>query len=108
MKTKSNKKAEFNFCEITNNQLKSVAKTVRAVNHPFRIDILNYLGTEKPKTVSNLIIQFRMEQSVISQHLAILRGVNAVKTKREGKYMYYSVCLSFFEKLGMAISQLKQ
>jgi DNA-binding transcriptional ArsR family regulator len=33
----------------------------------------------------------RLEQSVVSQHLAILRKVGVLNTKRDGKFIYYSL-----------------
>jgi ArsR family transcriptional regulator, virulence genes transcriptional regulator len=42
-------------------------------------------------TVTDLYIQLRLEQSVASQHLAILRRAGIVKTERDGKYIYYRV-----------------
>jgi DNA-binding transcriptional ArsR family regulator len=42
-------------------------------------------------TVTELYVQLRLEQSVASQHLAILRRAGIVKTDRDGKYIYYRV-----------------
>jgi DNA-binding transcriptional ArsR family regulator len=33
----------------------------------------------------------RLEQSVASQHLAILRRAGIVKTQRDGKFIYYVI-----------------
>jgi len=42
-------------------------------------------------TVSEIYIKLRIEQSVASQHLAILRRAGVVKTERSGKFIYYSI-----------------
>ena len=42
-------------------------------------------------TVTEMYVKLRIEQSVASQHLAILRRANIVLTKREGKFIFYSV-----------------
>jgi DNA-binding transcriptional ArsR family regulator len=42
-------------------------------------------------TVTDLYIMLRLEQSVASQHLAILRRAGILKTERDGKYIYYRV-----------------
>ncbi len=42
-------------------------------------------------TVTELYVNLRLEQSVTSQHLAILRKAGFVNTTRDGKYIYYSV-----------------
>jgi DNA-binding transcriptional ArsR family regulator len=36
-------------------------------------------------------VKLRLEQSVASQHLAILRRAGIVSTTRDGKFIYYSV-----------------
>ena len=41
-------------------------------------------------TVTEIYVKLRLEQSVASQHLAILRKAGFVKTKRDGKFIYYA------------------
>lgn len=70
------------------------AKTIiRALDHPVRMQILTFLlqseAEEESKTVTDLYTKFRTEQSVMSQHLAILRRANLVFPDREGKNIYY-------------------
>lgn len=61
---------------------------LRALDHPVRIDMLNFLATEH--TVTEIYVQFGLEQSVASQHLRILRDAGCVKVRRDGKNLYYS------------------
>jgi len=42
-------------------------------------------------TVTQLYVKLRLEQSVASQHLAILRRAAIVSTERDGKYIYYTI-----------------
>lgn len=72
-------------------QLKKSAILLRAINHKLRQDILQLINEKGRVTVTELYIQLRLEQSVASQHLAVLRKAGFVKTTREGKYIYYSV-----------------
>lgn len=44
-----------------------------------------------PITVTELYQKLFLEQSVASQHLAILRKAGFVKTTRKGKFIFYSV-----------------
>jgi DNA-binding transcriptional ArsR family regulator len=44
-------------------------------------------------TVTEIYVKLRLEQSVASQHLAILRKAGYVNTTRDGKFIYYSVSL---------------
>lgn len=70
---------------------KKTALKVRAINHPLRQKMLEYLDAHPETTVTDLYVHFRMEQSVASQHLAILRRAGYVVTRREGKKILYSV-----------------
>lgn len=61
----------------------------RALNHSLRQKILAMLAEKKQLTVTELYEALFLEQSVVSQHLAILRRAGFVKTKKEGKYVWY-------------------
>jgi DNA-binding transcriptional ArsR family regulator len=99
-KDKVNK--EFTFAAPSNAEIKKASEMYRAVKHPLRIQFLNYLNENKLKTVTELYVHFRLEQSIASQHLAILRRTGAVQTEREGKFIFYSVNYDFFKKLSSA------
>lgn len=64
---------------------------LRAINHKLRQVILKYIGEKGQVTVTEIFDHLLLEQAVASQHLAILRKAGFVKTKREGKFIYYSV-----------------
>lgn len=71
--------------------IKKAAQHIRAINHPLRQKILDYIHSKGKSTVTDIYVTLRLEQSVASQHLAILRKAHFVNTTREGKYIYYSV-----------------
>ncbi len=72
-------------------ELKKADLVVRALNHKLRLGILKFLS-EKPKSpVTAIYVKLKLEQSVASQHLAIMRRAGIVKSEREGKFIYYSV-----------------
>lgn len=64
---------------------------MRAINHKLRQVILKYIGEKGRVTVTEIFEHLLLEQAVASQHLAILRKAGFVKTKREGKFVYYTV-----------------
>jgi DNA-binding transcriptional ArsR family regulator len=66
-------------------------KIFRAINHSLRQQMLQLIHNNGQITVTDLYVKLRLEQSVVSQHLAILRREKFVNTKREGKCIYYSV-----------------
>lgn len=63
----------------------------RALNHKLRQQILQLLIDNEKMIVSEIFSQLMLEQSVASQHLATLRRAGFVKTKREGKFIWYMV-----------------
>jgi DNA-binding transcriptional ArsR family regulator len=70
-------------------QLKKAALILRAVNHKLRQQILKLIHQNERMTVTEIYVKLRLEQSVASQHLAILRKAGFVSTYRE--FIYYSV-----------------
>lgn len=71
--------------------LKKAALVLRAINHKLRLQILKLINTHGKLTVTEIYVKLRLEQSVASQHLAILRRAGYVHTERDGKFIYYSV-----------------
>lgn len=72
-------------------QLKKAALILRAINHKLRQQILKLIHQKDKITVTEIYVKLRLEQSVASQHLAILRKAGFVTTVRDGKFIYYSV-----------------
>jgi DNA-binding transcriptional ArsR family regulator len=70
---------------------KQAAKILRAINHPLRQQIMTLIHTKGEVTVTEMYITLRVEQSVASMHLSILRGAGVVKTRRDGKTINYSI-----------------
>lgn len=72
-------------------QLKKAALVFRAINHKLRQQIIKFINQHGKITVTQIYVKLRLEQSVASQHLAILRKAGFVITERDGKFIYYSV-----------------
>lgn len=77
--------------EIQPLQFKKAALILRAINHPLRQQMLRLTHQQGRMTVTELYGKLRLEQSVASQHLAILRRAGFVGTERDGKFIFYSV-----------------
>ena len=71
--------------------IKKAHAITRAIRHALRLQILEILQAEGKATVTEIYVKLRLEQSVCSQHLAILRKAGLTKTVREGKFIYYSI-----------------
>lgn len=71
--------------------VKTAAMTLRSINHKLRQQIVRLLEENKRMNVTDIYVKLRLEQSVASQHLAILRRANIVRTERQGKFIHYSL-----------------
>ena len=78
---------------------KKSACVLRAVNHKLRQQILFLLHREKKLGVTDIYQKLRLDQSVASQHLAVLRQAGFVTTERRGKQIFYSVNYSRLDEL---------
>jgi DNA-binding transcriptional ArsR family regulator len=88
--------------------LRKAVLTLRAVNHKLRKQIINLLEDSKKLTVTEIYVKLRLEQSVASQHLAILRRAGVVKTTRDGKFIYYSLNKKRILEISELIEDLAQ
>jgi DNA-binding transcriptional ArsR family regulator len=86
--------------------IKKAAMVLRAVNHKLRQQILKQIDESGKITVTELYVKLRLEQSVASQHLAILRKAGFVKTYRDGKFIYYSVNTDRLKELNRIVEEL--
>lgn len=71
--------------------IKKAALILRAINHKLRQQIIKLVDENEKITVTEIYTYLRIEQSVASQHLAILRKAGVVETSRNGKFIFYSV-----------------
>ena len=67
------------------------AELMRAVAHPLRLKILEFIDLQGSTHVNKIYNTLKLEQSITSQHLRILRIAGIVATKREGKFIHYSI-----------------
>ena len=79
--------------------LKKADLIIRALNHKLRLQIVRLLHDKDELTVTEIYVKLRLEQSVASQHLALLRRAGIVETRREGKFIFYAVNASRIEEI---------
>jgi DNA-binding transcriptional ArsR family regulator len=87
-------------------QLKKAALILRAINHKLRQQILKLIHQNGKMTVTEIYVKLRLEQSVASQHLAILRKAGYVNTLRDGKFIFYSVNYSRLDQVHSIVHDL--
>lgn len=89
---------------VNNDRLELSAEILRAVTHPLRMKILEFIDSNTETHVNNIYNTLGLEQSITSQHLRILRLAELVHTIREGKYIYYSVN---YDKVGNTMQAVR-
>jgi len=77
------------FDMLSPEELETAANMLKAIAHPIRITILNYLDDGKRLTVTEIHELLQIEQSTTSHHLGILKDKGVLSSKREGKNTYY-------------------
>ncbi|MGC9006185.1 MAG: ArsR/SmtB family transcription factor [Sulfurihydrogenibium sp.] len=70
---------------------KEILKTFYALSDPIRLKIVKMVLKEKEVCVCNFVEAFKLSQPRISFHLRILKQANILKSRKEGKWTYYSL-----------------
>lgn len=85
--------ADFKEMDLSDEQSKVVhlAGLLRAISHPARLCIVKKLYFEGSSNVSYFTGCMNISQSGVSQHLAKLRDLGIVETKRNGTEIYYDL-----------------
>jgi ArsR family transcriptional regulator len=85
-------------------KLEVASELMRALAHPLRLKIVEFLDTNKNINVNKIYNTLKLEQSITSQHLRILRTSGLVLTEKEGKYIHYHVN---YEKIKHTIATIR-
>ena len=56
-----------------------------------RMEIFKYLQDKKEATVGEIVEHIKLTQPTVSYHLGEMRHQNILKSRREGKEVYYSI-----------------
>ncbi|MBK8723039.1 MAG: helix-turn-helix transcriptional regulator [Saprospiraceae bacterium] len=90
---------------INHEKLQTSSEILRALAHPLRMMILEFIDTNKSVHVNEIYNTLKLEQSITSQHLRVLRAAGVVVTKREGKYIHYAIDYSKVSNATSAVGQ---
>lgn len=77
--------------KLNEDQLETASSMLKAMAHPMRMAILNYLDGGKRMTVTEIHELLEIEQSTASHHLGILRDKGVLSAKRDGKNTFYFI-----------------
>ncbi|MCH2023034.1 MAG: metalloregulator ArsR/SmtB family transcription factor [Saprospiraceae bacterium] len=86
--------------------LRNVVLVLRAIGHDLRKNIVTLLLTHEQMNVTDIYVKLRIEQSVASQHLAILRNAGIVITTRNGKFINYTLNKKRLDDISVLVNEI--
>lgn len=89
----------------TQNEIASLAK---ALGHPARIAILQYLAERKTCVCGDIVDELPLSQSTVSQHLKELKKVGLIKGDIDGPTVCYCVDVNVLSKARRLLTELFQ
>jgi ArsR family transcriptional regulator len=66
-------------------------EALRALAHPARMELVAHVAARGPLCVCHLDEDLHYSQSTISKHLSVLRRAGLVESRRDGRWVYYTV-----------------
>ena len=78
--------------ELFSDKINDTANLLRAMAHPARIAIIEYLLAHKSCICSSIVEELPLAQATISQHLKALKQAGIIQGQIEGKTICY--CLN--------------
>lgn len=74
-------------------KLQKVAKVLKTIAHPVKLEILEVLESEEPLDVSTLCerIDSACEISMMSHHLSKMKDNGVLVSEKKGKQVFYSI-----------------
>ncbi|MBD80559.1 MAG: transcriptional regulator [Crocinitomicaceae bacterium] len=84
----------------------AIASIAKAIGHPARVAILEYLISSKTCITGNIVDQLPLSQSTVSQHLKELKSVGLIKGSIEGTSVCYCINEEVWEKSSNRLNQL--
>ncbi|MDB5283738.1 MAG: regulatory protein ArsR [Bacteroidota bacterium] len=93
---------------INTKQLDSASSVVRALAHPLRMKILSFIDANRKINVNKIYKSLKVEQSIASQHLRIMRDDGLVKAERKGKFIFYTVNYRKLGQIEKAIEKFEE
>lgn len=85
----------------------SFQNVMRALSDPTRREILNLLKSGC-LAATDIADRFEMSAAAVSKHLAVLREAELVRSRRDGKYVYYELTASVLEEVMLWLQDLRE
>ena len=87
-------------------KLEAASELLRALAHPIRLQIVEFIDQNDAINVNKIYNTLKLEQSITSQHLRVLRTTDLVSTEREGKFIHYSLNKDRIEQISRLVEEL--
>jgi len=88
-----------------NEKLHVSCELMRALAHPLRLKILEFIDRNDCINVNKIYNTLKLEQSITSQHLRILRLAGVVIANRDGKFIHYSINYDIVDRAKRAVNR---
>lgn len=90
--------------ELFTEQQNQIARIGRAISHPARVMILQYLFQEENCVCGELVSKIGLAQSTISQHLKELKEIGLIKGNINGSNICYCIHQENWEQMKNLLS----
>ena len=89
----------FSKANKFNNELNELAQFAKAIAHPARIQILEYLALKNTCFCGDIVKELPLSQSTVSQHLKALKGAGLIDGQVEAPAICYCINADKMEKI---------
>lgn len=88
---------------FNNERLRVSSELLRALAHPLRLKILDYIDSQGTTHVNKIYHSIKIEQSITSQHLKIMRKAGVLQAERDGKFVFYTIDYDIVSRVAKAV-----
>jgi ArsR family transcriptional regulator, arsenate/arsenite/antimonite-responsive transcriptional repressor len=92
--------------ELFSEELNKFSVIAKAIGHPARMRILQYLSKSKTCICNDIVEELGLAQPTISQHLKELKSAGLIKGTVEGKSICYCIDKKTIKQLRLFLKEL--
>ncbi len=97
--TQQNESGKVDLIGNNVNDISTANFLMKTVNSPIRQRLINLLLFNEKLAVHEMVKETGLEQSIVSQHLAILRKAKLVRAKRDKKEVFYAINEDYLKEI---------
>lgn len=92
--------------QLFDTKKRETAKLYKALSHPARIEILEFLSKQKSCYCGNISDEIPLSRTTVNQHLAELKKAGLIKSSEHGNKVYYCITSTARNTLEQSIKYL--